>query len=103
MEEKIRKVLAEAQEKLEKASDQKALEALYVELFGKNSPLIELTKKISSLDVSQRPKAGQAINRAKQELENLYKEKRSSLVVSRSTSFIDVTAPGKKTNLGHLH
>lgn len=104
MEEKIRKVLAEAQEKLEKASDQKSLEVLYVELFGKNSPLVELTKKISSLEISQRPKAGQAINRAKKELEQLYSQKKLLTTNHQpSTKIIDVTAPGKKPKLGHLH
>ncbi len=104
MEEKIRKVLYEARVKLDKALDQKSLETLYVEFFGKNSPLVELTKKISGLDVSQRPKTGQLINAAKKELEKLYEQKKLSTINHQpSTKFIDVTAPGKKPQLGHLH
>ena len=46
----------------------KELNGIYVEFFGKSSQLNKLTKKISSLDVSQRPKAGKQINKAKKGL-----------------------------------
>ncbi len=103
MEEKIKKIITQAQEKLSSAKDQKGFNDLYIDFFGKNSSLNELTEEISKLGRNERPKAGKAINAAKQELEDLYQKKRSSLVVSQKASYIDVTAQGKKQNLGHLH
>ncbi len=103
MDKKIAEILKGAQAKLANVKDKKSLETLYIEFFGKSSPLNSLTKEISKLNLAEKPKAGQAINLAKKELENLYEKARSSLVVNPSTTPIDVTAPGKKQELGHLH
>lgn len=105
MDREIQRILEHARQMLERAKDQNELEQTYLELFGKNSPLTSLTKKISSLDVSQRPKAGQQINRAKKQLEKLFEDTKSRLSAHLSSLItpIDVTAPGKRTQLGHLH
>lgn len=104
MENKIQKFLADAKEKLTGAKDQKQLNNLYVELFGKNSALVNLTREISKLDPLERPKAGQLINAARKELEKLYTDAKA-VVGSQSTvdKVIDVTAPGKRQQIGHLH
>lgn len=104
MDEKIKKILADAQGKLAKVEGQKSLNTLYVELFGKSSPLTNLTSEISKLLAAERPKAGQKINAAKKELEVLFeKAKQSSAVSRQSTVVIDPTAPGKQKTIGHLH
>lgn len=103
MDKKISEIFKSAKDKLEQANNQKTLETFYVEFFGKNSVLTSLTKEISKLPEAGRPKAGQIINAARKELEKLYAEKRSSLAVSRTLFPIDVTAPGKKQKVGHLH
>ncbi len=103
MEKKIAQILSDANAKLASANNQKDFDALYVEFFGKNSALSGLTREISKLSEKDRPHAGQLINKAKDELEKLYKQKRLSLVVTRPSSPIDVTAPGKKSGIGHLH
>ena len=105
MDKKIRELLSESQEKLEQIKTKADLEKIYVELFGKNSPLNSLTKKISTLDPILRPRAGQQINQAKKELEKLFEEAKAKLSTlnSQLSTSIDVTAPGKKTDIGHLH
>ncbi len=104
MEEKIKKIITQAQEKLSQAKDQKSFSDLYIEFFGKSSPLNNLTKEISKLAQEKRPKAGQAINKAKQQLEKLYEEKKQSIKKNlNSAKIIDVTASGTKRQLGHLH
>jgi len=99
----IGKLLQEAKTKIESAKDSKELNNLYLEILGKSSKINELTKKIPTLPKEERAKAGQLLNSAKREIERLFENKRSSLVISRSTTYIDVTAPGKKQELGHLH
>lgn len=103
MEEKIKKILGESKAKIENAKSLKDLNTIYVDLFGKSSPLVDLTKKIPSLPQNDRPKAGQTINVAKKELESFYQSKHSALVHKPSATYIDVTAPGKKRAIGHLH
>src|SRR3989344_3693479 len=104
MEPKIKKILAEAQEKLTQVKDQKKLNDLYVNLFGKNSALNNLTKEISKLTPTERPKAGQSLNAAKKELEKLFADAKSAVSSQSSVvGAIDVTAPGAKNQIGHLH
>src|SRR3990167_8679707 len=106
MDKQIRKILAEAENLLESANSQEQLEKLYIKLFGKNSELNKLTKKISTLDPVYRPKAGQSINKAKNHLEKIYKDTQSrikELKSQQAQELIDVTAPGEKTKIGHLH
>jgi phenylalanyl-tRNA synthetase alpha chain len=103
MDEKIKKIISQAQDKLSQVKDQKELSNLYLEFFGKNSSLNELTKEISKLAADKRPHAGQMLNQTKKQLEDLYQKKRLSLVVRPSSVHIDVTAQGQKQPLGHLH
>jgi len=105
MDTEIQKALDQARQQLEKIENQTELNGLYVSLFGKNSALSKLTKQISTLPKAQRPKAGQQINLAKKELEKLFEQTKSRLSARRTEfkSYIDVTAPGKKAQIGHLH
>ena len=99
----IKDLLEQSKSKIENAKSREELNVIYVDLFGKNSPLVNLTKKIPSLPQNDRAKAGQAINAAKSQLEDLYQKKRLSLITFHSQAHIDVTAPGKKQEIGHLH
>lgn len=105
MDKKIQEIISGAEEKLERVKSRDELEKIYVELFGKNSPLNSLTKKISTLDPILRPKAGQQINQAKKELEKLFEDTKHKLSTldSQLAGSVDVTAPGKKQPIGHLH
>lgn len=105
MENEIRKLVENTRGKLAEVKSASELEELNLQLFSKNSNLTALTKKISTLPKEQRPKAGQLINAAKKELEKLFEEAKSSLITHQSSliSPIDVTAPGEKKPLGHLH
>ncbi len=104
MDKEIQKILNEVRGSLEKVSAAKELEVLYVKFFGKNSQLNKLTKKISTLPAEQRPKAGQAINRAKHEIKKLFeKVRQETRDMGHGTRYIDVTAPGKRVEIGHLH
>lgn len=105
MDKKIREIVNEATEKFTQVEDKKNLEQLYIDYFGKNSPLNILTKKISTLDLILRPRAGQNINKAKKALGKLYDDAKNRVLQKSQTikEFIDITAPGKKANIGTLH
>lgn len=103
MDKQIEEILNDARQKIENAKDIAQLNNLYPVIFGKNAPFANLSKIIPTLPQAEKPKAGQAINALKLELERIYEHARSSLIVNRSSSFIDITAPGKKLKTGHLH
>jgi len=105
MDKQIRKILTEAEEKFAMAVDAKLLEKLYIEYFGKKSPLNILTAKIPKLDPVLRPKAGQQINKAKKILQKMYEGQKKSVHNDQSVSAspIDVSAPGHKKQVGSVH
>lgn len=106
MDSQLVKILREADQIILSAKSRADLERVYIKLFGKNSDLNKLTKKISNLPQEQRPKAGLAINKAKGELEKLFEEAKKRVRESKSERVkeeIDISAPGKKSELGHLH
>jgi len=104
MELKIAKILLELTKEIEGAKNSNDLDNLYLKIFGKNSALNSLTEKISTLSASERPKAGKSINLAKQQLEKLFEVKKTALkTLDKKTKPIDVTVPGKRTEIGHKH
>ena len=105
MESQIQKIVEDAKVQLGKVTTIKQLNELYIQLFGKSSQLNNLTKKIADLSANEKPIAGQKINAAKKELEKLFDETKKQIrdQVSKKAGYIDVTAPGKKAKIGHLH
>ncbi|MBI4037875.1 phenylalanine--tRNA ligase subunit alpha [Candidatus Curtissbacteria bacterium] len=74
----------------------------YVKIFGKSGVFTQAAKKIKDVPEKNRPIFGQELNKAKKEIEQLLLEKRTEKS-TRPAIKIDVTAPGKKRELGHLH
>lgn len=104
MDKQIEEILTDAKQKIESAKDVNELNNLYPVIFGKNAPFANLSKIIPTLSQAERPKAGQQINALKLELEKIYQAKKLSTLNSQlSTNFIDITVPGKKQKIGHLH
>lgn len=103
MDPKIRKVLDDTRAKIESAKVIKDLEKTYVELFGKDGLVTNLTKQIADIQPKDRATFGQTVNAAKREIEEYFAKKRSALSAGRLAIPIDITAPGVKQPLGHLH
>lgn len=103
MDPRVKKVLDEAKNKIASASDVNELETVYIEVFGKVGLVTNLTKQIKDVSPKDRAGFGRTVNAAKKEIEQLLEKKRSSLVVKRWAFPIDITAPGKKSPIGHLH
>lgn len=101
MDPKVAEVLEQAEKII--SSSQNADQA-YIEIFGKNGIFTTLAGEMKNIAPENRAIFGQSLNAAKQQIEKALTKKRSSLVVSRSsTQSIDVTAPGKASKIGHLH
>ena len=108
MNEKITAVLNAAKEALSAAAEISAIEEIRVKYLGKKGELTGILKQLGSLSPEERPIVGQLVNKAKAELEDEIKAKvaqikEKELTESLINEKIDVTMPGKKTNMGYKH
>ncbi len=76
----------------------------YLEIFGKSGIFTTLAGEIKNIQPQNRAEFGKNLNAAKSQIESaLDKKKLSTINNQQSTGFIDITAPGKKQKIGHLH
>ena len=99
----VTKIQEEAILKIEQSQTSGDLESAYIDIFGKKGLFTQLAGSIREIEVSQRAAFGQALNAVKRELENRLEEKKKQLRTAKTEEVIDITAPGKKHELGHLH
>ncbi|MEJ2611140.1 MAG: phenylalanine--tRNA ligase subunit alpha [Candidatus Thiodiazotropha sp.] len=84
------------------------LDELRVNYLGKSGLLTSQLKKLGTLPAEQRPQAGQAINKAKQILQQIFEARRGELeaqvlAARLASEKIDVTRPGRGLQRGGLH
>ena len=104
----IEKLVAEATGSIEVAADVAALDQVRVQYLGKSGSLTGELKKLGTLPKEQRPRAGQAINRAKRDLQALIEARRKALEEAQLAARlagerIDITLPGRGRTVGGLH
>jgi phenylalanyl-tRNA synthetase alpha chain len=85
-----------------------ALDAVRVAYLGKKGELTAQLKNLGQLPADQRPAAGQAINRVKQEIQQLLETRRAQLgdeaIAERlQRETVDITLPGRRVAAGGLH
>src|SRR5438045_1565718 len=83
----------------------KDLEEIRLQFLGRNGELTQVLKGLPKLDPATRPEAGRLANEVKQIIEDTVRQKSNELGQKKSTSasILDVTEPGIKPPLGHLH
>jgi len=108
MSEDLDKLLEQASCAVNDAADVAALDAVRVGYLGKKGELTAQLKSLGRLPAEQRPAAGQAINRAKSQVQEWIEARLSTLtdaaIISRLQSeTVDVTLPGRRRAAGGLH
>ena len=109
MYEDLLQLQAQALGELEASKDAEALEAWRVRYLGrKGGALGEAMKRLSALPREERPAYGQAANQVKEALEAAFNQRQEALQAEALASelaggAVDVTLPGRKPALGHLH
>jgi phenylalanyl-tRNA synthetase alpha chain len=93
---------------LQTAGDTTALEAWRIEYLGRKGSVTGLTRNIAGLAPEERPAYGQAVNALKQELTTRFEERQqvvaqASLASELAAEGVDVTLPGRRPQLGHVH
>ncbi len=104
----IEELVAEAGNQIAQAAELAQLDEVRVRYLGKSGLLTAQLKQLGALPKEERPAAGQAINKAKQELESAISIRKQGLgqealqqrLISES---VDVSLPGRGQASGGLH
>ncbi|MFP3013516.1 MAG: phenylalanine--tRNA ligase subunit alpha [Arsenophonus sp. NC-QC1-MAG3] len=99
---------AKAKTAIEKAKDVAELDLVRVKFLGKKSHLTLQMLTLRDLPAEERPAAGEVINKAKQEVQNLLNMRKKQLEnallnVQLATEKIDISLPGRQIEYGSLH
>ena len=101
-------IILQAEQAISAASDLAELDNVRVNFLGKKGLFTEQMKGLSKLPKEEKPKAGQVINQAKQQVQKLLTERGELLraeAISKklAAESIDVTLPGRTNEVGGLH
>jgi len=106
MENKLMNIKNTAVSMILDAGSLKELEELKLSFLGKSGTLTKTLKEIAKLPIEQRPEVGKVANEVKTIIEDTLQSAEASFQTKRkqeAVSDIDVTEPGIKPQLGHLH
>lgn len=90
---------------ISESQNEKELEALRVAFLGRKGKINNLLKTLSLLPETERAQMGKLVNEAKITIQECLETKRNQLnnYQARAKTFFDVTLPGKRPEIGHLH
>ncbi|MBI2639112.1 phenylalanine--tRNA ligase subunit alpha [Candidatus Peregrinibacteria bacterium] len=108
MQELLGKIKTQALAEIEKAASAEALYQVQVKYLGRKGELTLLMQGIADLPKEEKPAMGRMCNEIKQALEEAFarqQEQIDSADIQKklSDAWVDVTAPGAKYNIGHIH
>ncbi len=103
MDSQIEKSLLQIRTKIKGVQNLADLDKIYLEVFGKQGRFTALAKEIVKIEKTKRPDFGRSLNEAKKQIQHEFNQKKLLLRTKASIQFIDITAPGQKIAVGHLH
>lgn len=104
----LRDLLEQALNDVAGAADERSLDDTRIRYLGKKGEITQRLKRLGGLPEAERPVAGQAINQAKQQLQEALSLRKSELQQQQlaqrlAHEKIDVTLPGRGQRSGGLH
>ncbi len=108
MEQQLQEIRQEASAAIKAADSLTALNDQRIKYLGKKGSLTAILRGMGKLAPEERPRVGQLVNDLRKELEAIIEEKQSVLKQNELSSRlanekIDITLPGRRHELGHLH
>jgi len=108
MQQFLEKLRDKALQEIRGAKSLNSLRETEVKYFGRNGEFTVLIKGIKDLPAKEKPLAGKLANEIKKSLENAIKGhgemlEQETIASSVSNDLFDVTIPGEKYSLGHIH
>lgn len=92
-----------AQSEILAANCLEALETIRIKYLGKNGEITALTKKLAATEPKERREFGRAVNELKNALESALESKRQAVSQGGEASRLDVSLPGIRPEVGHIH
>ena len=104
----LRDLLEQALEEVAAAADERGLDDVRIRYLGKKGEVTQRLKQLGSLPEAERPAAGQAINQAKQQVQEALNRRKTELqqelLAQRlAGERIDISLPGRGQRSGGLH
>lgn len=99
----LKKIIETAHQELITCQNESQLSATYLKYVGSSGIIPIMSKKIKDIPVSQRKQVGAYFNEVKDTFEQQYDVQKKRIRNEVLSEKIDVTAPGIKESLGHLH
>jgi len=104
----LKNLKVEAKKGIEKADNLKDLDEIFRKYLGKKGKITLIFNSLKKLPLNKRKKLGREANLVKIGLEKLIREKTQKFkeeirAESLGKEKIDITRPGKKVKIGHLH
>lgn len=108
MKEKLEQIKAEALKQIQNSDGLDKLNEIRVNYLGKKGELTAVLKGMKDVAPEDRPKVGQLVNQAREEIEGVLEEAKAKmenavLELRMKSETIDVTLPAKKNHVGHRH
>ena len=106
MEQELRQLEAEAEEKLSTLENLKDLDEVRVRYLGRKGLFTSLLRQLGQVSADDRPRLGKLANEIKEELEQKFNAKKSELTVSEAGTVLgrdDLSLPGRLIPSGRLH
>ncbi|SFX51590.1 phenylalanine--tRNA ligase subunit alpha [Marinospirillum alkaliphilum] len=104
----IQERVNQALEQITRTGDSQTLDQLRVQYLGKKGELTSLLKSLGQLAPEDRPKAGEIINQAKQQVQDALNARKhaidsEALNARLAAESVDVTLPGRHSDTGGMH
>lgn len=95
----------EVRKEIKNAQNLKELDRIYQKYLGRKGEVSLILRSLKGLSLKERKKKGQEANSLKRFLEKEVRERQTRLAdqVMQETEWFDVTLPGEKPVVGHLH
>ena len=108
MQQKINEILKQAKTEIKNIENKQELVQVNAKYLGKSGELSLLMRGLKDLTNEERPKVGAILNRARDEISVLIREKENEiedreLDKKLKTEFVDISMPVKPTKVGALH
>lgn len=108
MKDQLLKLEKEAGKSIGKVQDQKNLKEIEVKYLGRKGEITEILHQLKDLSPEEKRELGPLSNTVKNNLLSQIEQKRQELEAKEieaklKTEFFDITIPGKKHEIGHIH
>jgi len=103
MKDSLEKIQTKALADLATVKTKADLEIFRVQYLGRKGELADAMKKIKDVPQEEKPETGRLANKIKRDLEEIFSVKQKEIGVPKDQIFIDITQPGRKMAVGHLH